>query len=179
MEYIVLGILLYKSMTIYDLNIAFKKGLFLIYSASYGSLQNAVKKLLRNEYISFTEKVSNGRNKKIYSITPSGKEYFFEWMHSETEENKLEINVLSKIYFLGFIENRNEKLEIVDDMISKTEKVCGELSRYYDSLKLMKQREENKELAKYSIKTLDYGIMSHKAAIEWLYELKDEIENGL
>lgn len=88
-------------------------------------------------------------------------------MLSETDENKLEINVLSKIYFLGFIKTKNEKLKIIDDMICKTERVCGELSGYYDSLRSLKQREEDKELVKYSIKTLDYGIMSHKAGLEW------------
>ncbi len=88
-------------------------------------------------------------------------------MLSEPDENKLEINILSKIYFLGYIENRNEKLEIIDDMISKVERIWGELSGYYGSLILMKQREEDKELVKYSIKTLDYGIMSHKAGLEW------------
>lgn len=89
-------------------------------------------------------------------------------MLSETDENKLEINVLSKIYFLGFIKTKNEKLKIIDDMICKTKRMCGELSGYYDSLRSLKQREEDKELAKYSIKTLDYGIMSHKAGLEWL-----------
>ena len=71
MEFIILGILLFKDMTIYEINTSFKKGLFLIYSASYGSLQNAVKKLLKKEFITFRETVENGRNKKIYSIAPS------------------------------------------------------------------------------------------------------------
>ena len=77
MEYIILGLLLFKEMTIYEMNSSFKKGLSLIYSASYGSLQNATKKLIKTEWIHFTQTIENGRNKKIYSISDQGKAAFY------------------------------------------------------------------------------------------------------
>jgi len=80
MDFIVLGILLYKPLTIYEINSFFENGLFLIYAASYGSLQNAIKKLLKNDWIEFEEVVENGRNKKIYSLKKKGTQAFFTWM---------------------------------------------------------------------------------------------------
>ena len=175
MEYIVLGILLYKDMTIYELNTAFKKGLFLIYSASYGSLQNAVKKLLKKDYIFFRETVENGRNKKIYQINAIGEKCFYDWMYAEITENKLETTILSKIYFLGFIKEKEDKLKIIDDMIQKTEEVRDGLSAYYKQITALELSDKEREIGKYQIKTLDYGVMSHEVAVEWLYKLRDEI----
>ncbi len=173
MEFIILGILLFKDMTIYEINTSFKKGLFLIYSASYGSLQNAVKKLLKKEFITFRETVENGRNKKIYSIGPSGEQYFYDWMYDEVDVKKLETNILSKIYFLGFIKEKNDRLKIIDDMIQKTEKVRDELAGYSQMLNTLELNAYEKESAFYQFKTLDYGVMSHDAALEWLKKLRE------
>ncbi len=56
-----------------------------MYSSSMGSIQAAVKKLLNYEYISYEEAVENGKYKRVYSITHSGKLYFFEWINSHLE----------------------------------------------------------------------------------------------
>ncbi|NTV78545.1 MAG: hypothetical protein HGA25_05235, partial [Clostridiales bacterium] len=42
----------------------------------------ALKNLLSKGMISFEEKVENGRNKKVYSITDVGRQAFYQWMKS-------------------------------------------------------------------------------------------------
>ncbi len=49
MENVVLGLLIIQSLTLYDLNRAFKQGISLFYSASFGSLQIAVKNCLTRD----------------------------------------------------------------------------------------------------------------------------------
>ena len=41
MENVILGLLIIQSLTLYELNRAFKQGISMFYSASYGSLQVA------------------------------------------------------------------------------------------------------------------------------------------
>jgi len=46
MENVILGLLMIQSLTLYELNQSFKQGISMFYSASFGSLQAAVKSLL-------------------------------------------------------------------------------------------------------------------------------------
>lgn len=64
MENIILGLLLLQSRTIYQLRKRINDGLNLFYSCSMGSIQAAIKKLLRNGYISISEKIEKGKLKK-------------------------------------------------------------------------------------------------------------------
>ncbi|WP_430884251.1 helix-turn-helix transcriptional regulator [Fusibacter sp. JL216-2] len=175
MEHIILGLLIYKSLTIYEINSAFKESLSLIYSASYGSIQNAIKKLLKNDMITFVEEVDKGRKKKIYSIEPAGKDAFFQWMQDEISESKLETNMLIKIYFLGFIDSKQARLSIVKDILGKVSEAAQEISSLKESLD-ESLSEEDKIFAKYPLKTLDYGVMSHEAAKNWVNEIYETIK---
>ena len=78
MDTIILGLLIMKDRTIYEIRERINKGLNMMYSSSMGSIQAAIKKLLENNYIEFEEIVDNGKYKKVYSITTSGKEYFMQ-----------------------------------------------------------------------------------------------------
>ena len=171
MEWVVLGLLILKSMTIYELNSAFSKGLSLIYSASYGNLQYAVKKILKEDLISFVETVENGRNKKIYSINQSGKKAFFQWMHAEIDINKLETILLTKIFFLGLIEKTADRISIIEEMLKKTEAVERNLMEMDNAYSKLTFAEEEKDIAFYQLKTLDYGITAHTSVKNWLKEL--------
>jgi len=178
MEFIILGLLIYKNMTIYEINSAFKDSLSLIYSASYGSIQNAIKKLLKNEMITFTESVENGRNKKTYSLCPSGKEAFINWMQEEIKENKLETNMLIKVYFLGFIESDEDKLSILEDILEKTSAATKKIKTLECSINDSLSDSE-KEFAKYSLMTLDYGVIAHEAGLNWVHKVYNEVKKGL
>lgn len=86
MENMILGLLLLCGRTIYELRERIDKGLNLMYSSSMGSIQAAVKKLLRCGYITYEEAVENGKYKKIYRITESGKQHFLAWVNTPIEE---------------------------------------------------------------------------------------------
>ena len=67
-----------------------------------GSIQAAVKKLLNCGYISYEEIIDNGKYKKIYCITESGKLHFYEWINAPIEEQNPKNTELEKDYFMGF-----------------------------------------------------------------------------
>lgn len=166
-EYAVLGLLLIKAMTIYELNRAFKQGMSLFYSASYGSLQTAVKKLLEKGYAAYTESVENGRHKKIFSITEEGVKAFYDWMQEDIPMSKLEVTALSKLHFLGLVSDLNERKKVVDRIMTAIEAMISELEGYEKEIKAYQIPESYQTIFFYQAKTLDYGIMAHKAALEW------------
>ena len=95
----------------------------MFHSASYGSLQIAIKNLLTKEMVVSKEKVDRGRNKKVYTITQRGKEAFFAWTLAGDSVNKLEVTALSKVYFLGLIQETEQRKAILRDIIQKIELV--------------------------------------------------------
>jgi len=179
MDYIILGLLLHKSLTIYEINAFFEKGLFLIYAASYGSIQNALKKLLKKDLIEFEEVVESGRNKKIYSLKETGRKAFFTWMLSEINTNKLETCMLSKIFFLGYVESLQDRLSILNDMMDKVEGDYNSLNEIESSIETDAIPESYRELVLYQMKTLEYGKLTHQTALKWLRSMKDDIQTRL
>ncbi|HJB95049.1 MAG TPA: PadR family transcriptional regulator, partial [Candidatus Mediterraneibacter intestinigallinarum] len=118
MDNIILGLLLLNSRTIYQLRERIDKGLNMMYSSSMGSIQAAIKKLLNCGYIQYEEAVENGKYKKIYSITDSGKQNFIEWVSTPMEIQSSKNPELAKLYFMGF--STKEKREVgLQEYISK------------------------------------------------------------
>lgn len=174
MEHIVLGMLILQSMTIYDLNKSFNMGLSMIYAASYGNLQYAVKKLLTKKMISFEQRVENGRNKKIYHIQEKGIKEFFRWMMEDIDPKNIETLMLAKIYFLGLVED-DDKYKIIDNILIAVEEYASglfEIKKFTDDLDLTPKE---MEVVKYQMKTLDYGIGTYEFAVSWLKKIRNEL----
>ncbi len=74
MDHIILALLYLNPRTIYEIRAKFEGNLGLMYSSSMGSIQAAIRKLLKNGYITYTEVVENGKYKKRYQITEGGRE---------------------------------------------------------------------------------------------------------
>lgn len=178
MENVVLGLLIIQSLTLYEMNRAFKQGISMFYSASYGSLQVAIKNLLGKQLIVFDEKVEKGRNKKVYRITEQGKEAFYQWMLVEIPVNKLEVTALSKVYFLGLIQNAEHKKQIVLEILSKIHLVQGELTKMNEAISRLDIPDSHRDILTFQLKTLDYGIGAHSFAGEWFLDLLKNLEDS-
>ncbi|WFD11935.1 PadR family transcriptional regulator [Tepidibacter hydrothermalis] len=176
MEYVILGMLMIKPLTIYEMNSAFKSSISLFYSASYGSIQSAVKKLVKNNLVEFEEKVEKGRNKKVYYVLKEGKEAFFKWMFEEIPLNKLEVTALSKLHFLGLVIQDEGKKQILKNIISQIELGEKELLNLNKELEQIEVDQAYSEILKYQLKTVDYGIGSHSFSKQWFKEILEELE---
>jgi DNA-binding PadR family transcriptional regulator len=175
MEYVVLGMLIIQSMTIYEMNKGFGMGLSMIYAASYGNLQYAVKKLLAKKMITFEERVENGRNKKIYHINEKGVEEFFRWMMDDIDLRNIETLMLAKVYFLGLVKDDNDKRMIIDKILKAGDEYSEGLYEIQRSIDNIDLTPEDWKIARYSISTLDYAIGTYEFAITWLKKLRSEI----
>lgn len=171
MEYVVLGFLFFRPMTVYDLNKAFEQGVSLFYSASLGSLQISLKKLLNEGFIDFTERVENGRRKKYYHLNDSGSTAFFQWFHSDIPSSKLEVGILSRVFFLGHLEPLEVRQAFLKTTIHRVETDLEPLKALKASLQQMSIPPEAQVTFKYQVSTLDYGIMTHEGALVWLKDL--------
>ena len=177
MDNIILGLLLMCNRTIYQLRERIDKGINLMYSSSMGSIQAAVRKLLNCGFISYEEIVDNGKYKKVYCITESGRQHFFEWINAPIEEQSPKSPELAKVYFMGFSDKKNREISIQQHLIFLNEKY-NVLSAICEEAENIKISEENKDILNYQFVSALYGKELIKFNIDWFESLLRKMRNG-
>lgn len=174
MEYIILGLLSLADRTIYQLRERIDKGLNLMYSSSMGSIQAAVKKLLRGGYIRYEESVEKGKYKKTYTITESGRQYFAEWVNRPMEMQNVKNPELAKIYFMGFSdkEKRAALIKTYLENLKEQYQILCTICKEADSVEVP---EEKRGILFYQLAAARYGRDFMKFNIDWYEKLLDEI----
>ncbi len=166
MGYVILGLLLLRPMSLYDLIKAFEAGVSLFYSASSGSIKRALDGLVEQGRVEVAAVQPGGRGRKTHRVTEAGRRHFREWMGAELTGGDLETAALSRLYFLGLLDPP-ERGAVLDHIRSR---VAGDLARL-EALQLEVERypvpDELRDVAAYQLATLRYGLASHRFALEW------------
>jgi len=168
MEYAVLGLLLREQLTIYQIRIIFAESFSLIYGDSYGSLQSALKRLLNQGFIRFEAVKEGGRNKKVYHITAAGRTRFVAWMGEEIPLSKLETATLTRLFFLGELEQA-DRLQVLAN-------IQGTLAGYLERLHGIKEANAphyalNIPWVTYRLAMLDYAIFEIGNSLQFFSKL--------
>ncbi len=166
MAHVILGLLLLRPMSFYDLIRAFEAGVSLFYSASSGSIKRALDLLLTRGHVEVEALQQSARGRKVYRVTDGGQSAFRAWMLSELTESDAETASLSRLFFLGLLD-ASERGAVLAHIESR---IAGELARL-EALKVTVDRSEVPpelaDVATYQKATLAYGIESHRFALDW------------
>ena len=176
MEYVILGLLIIQPSTLYSLNKSFEQGISLFFSPSLGSINSAIKRLTVKNLVQQLEIVENGRAKKILTITELGQQAFINWMHEPLDTKNLEVSFMSRLYFLGLIEDQTQKKALVEGMyqsVVASKETLDETSIVLENLDIPQSYQD---IFHYQKKVLQYGIDTHGYAIEWIKKLIKELE---
>lgn len=175
MEFVILGLLALRAMTVYEINKALERGVSLFYSASFGSINAAIGRLLEKGLISGLEKVENGRNKKIFHLTPSGREAFHDWLNSDIEAEKVKDPGLTRLYFMG-LSPAQERIHVLEAHLEK-------LRRRLDLLSIIHQQSADieappglEDVRRFQMFTLDYGCAFYAFNITWYQNLLETLK---
>lgn len=205
MEFIILGLLLFKPMTVYEIRMYIQRNLTTICSDSLGSIQIAIKKLLNKGFIVTNEYVERGLTKKRHSITNLGVNHYKEWVGSPINIAKMTNMEESKFYFLGTaskekrisclksyitsLKDQQSKLNAIKEFTKASEEIAirtnldriSSETQISDNLAVVSEEKDLKAIFRntyaYQIYLLEYGLNRTKADIAF-YEkiLKLEME---
>ena len=142
MEKIILSILLFRPMTVYEIRLYVQRNLNTICSDSLGSIQIAIKKLLKKGYIVTNEYKEKGLTKKRNSITKEGVVYYKDWIGSPINIAKMTNMEESKLYFLGIAPKEKR--------ISFLKKYISDLKEQHSALETIKNVSEERKDANVS-----------------------------
>ncbi|MCL2013234.1 MAG: PadR family transcriptional regulator [Cystobacterineae bacterium] len=206
MDKIILGLLMLKRLTVYEIRNIIRQNFKDICSDSLGSIQAAIKKLLAAQMLTCSEYVEKSVNKKQYSITDRGRGAFSEWIQSPALLAGGKNMELGKLLFMGLVP-AEKCLLLVDEMIASLEKKLSFLLEVQAVAKVegkankerviaylredseydtgIQQATQNADLGEninrigyFQFATLQYGIASLTFHIQWLQTLKEKMGPG-
>ncbi len=124
---ILLGFLMHKSMTGYDLKKAFSISFSFFSGLSYGSIYPALRKMEKLGLISKKMEIQDGApNRKVYFITEAGKEVFLKSLRSPLVFEQPKSAFLMKLFFFAHL-SPEERKRIALDYLNAIENIHRQL----------------------------------------------------
>ena len=205
MDKVLLGMLMLKRLTIYEIRNIIKQNFQAMCSDSLGSIQATIKKLMASNMITCEEFVEKSVNKKVYSITEYGRKTLVNWLKIPIDMGKSKNMELSKLLFMGMVpvgerqaiikavilnlNNELENLEKIQIAISNTDENIRKFllnlesdSEYLhglqDATMNLDAKENVKGIASFENMTLQFSIDTTKFYITSFESLWDKMEKG-
>lgn len=207
MDKIILGLLMLKRLTVYELRNLIRGNFQSICSDSLGSIQAAIKKLLTLQMVTCSEYVEKGVNKKRYSITDTGRKALIDWLQTPADMSASKNMDIGKLLFMGLVPT-DKRLPLIDAIILNLEAELSGLNGVWEAIQSAEAREEMsrtiehlrndneycegiqkatqsldiaesaKGIGTFEIMTLRYGIDTINFNIEWFRALREKIANS-
>jgi PadR family transcriptional regulator AphA len=174
-EFVILGLLALRAMTVYEINKALERGISLFYRASFGSINAAIDRLLERAWISGEEKVENGRNKKIFHLTPAGRGAFQDWLSADIEAEKVKDPGLTRLYFLG-LAPCDERIRVLEAHIEKLRRTLDALDSIHQQSVDTDSPPGLEDVRRFQMFTLDYGRAFYTFNIAWYQNLLETLK---
>ena len=171
MQFLILGILLGGPLSLYDVHKHFTGGISLFYSASFGSIQRALRQLENEGWADVADADDTRRRKKLYLITDAGRAAWRDWMLAPVTGSDAEPTILAKVYLLGHLPKR-ERVACLDTVRVRLTGDLAVLRSLADVVDSAQIPDDAAERHRYRRATLDYGIRSHSLALGWLDDLR-------
>jgi DNA-binding PadR family transcriptional regulator len=177
LDNIILGLLLFKKLSVYDLKKALDEYVCFFYSSSYGNIIPTLRKLEKSKAVTVNETVVNGRNRKEYTITAEGRKKFKLWLSKEISIGKTQNEALLRLFFLTELPAK-ERIKLLQDYSKKLKENIVELKAIESETKKMQIPVEYKEPFNYRVITLDFGIKYYEFELSWYNNIIKKIKNN-
>ncbi|SNS17984.1 transcriptional regulator, PadR family [Anaerovirgula multivorans] len=167
-KFAILGFLMYKELTGYDIKQFMIQSTSNFMNASFGSIYPALDKLEKDGLISSTKVVEKGKYKKVYEINERGREVFISWLEEPIDFMKSYEDILAKIFFYGNLP-KEKASELIEQLIVDINQKIENLEKLESVVKC--------KTGYYEISTLYFGIDHLKFMADWygkfLYDLNN------
>lgn len=173
MQQVILGLLiLHGPLSLYAVQRHFQQGVSLFYSASFGSIQRALRQLADAGLATVSVAPGDARGSKPYTITDAGRTAWQEWMAAPIAGADIETIALAKTFFLGLVDDPSARAAAIDTILARVGTDLATLEEVERQLDAAEVPAELAEIARYQRATLEYGVRSHRLALEWAEGLR-------
>jgi DNA-binding PadR family transcriptional regulator len=163
---ILLGFLMYTSMTGYELKKFFEISFSFFSGLSYGSIYPTLRKMEREGLITMALQVQDGSpNRKVYTITDAGRAAFIEGLKVPVHFERQKHPILTRLFFFSFLPNEDRQ-RIMENYLQSVERMQHEVEALRPEIPAHADR--------YQRLCLELGIRFLRdlaANITWLMEI--------
>lgn len=178
LKHAILGFLSFKHLSGYDLKKAFDKSVRHFWPANQSQIYRTLAEL---EEQGFIEKEIIPRDDrldmKVYGITAAGNAELHCWLSTPLPSQDYREPFLIQVYFAGKLTNTE-----IDTVLLHEIRAMEERLAIYESIyKINRERMKNVDDPRasfLSVLTLEYGILSNQAALEWLKSVAERVGSG-
>ncbi len=172
LQFVILGFLMSHDMSGYDIKKKMSLSTVNFVDASFGSIYPALKRLKQKGHITYEEIVENGKNKKIYSVTPEGKNEFLNWIEIPINPQLTKFDQMVKIFFYNHIA-KEKAIYLIEKYICDLRSLKDKLEGTKD---IVSQKADYFEMSVFKVGNGYYDFL-----IKWyekfLAELKEKNDN--
>lgn len=161
-------------MTGYQLKKIIEKSTGHFFKMSFGSIYPSLHRLNTQGFLEMQETTENGKTKKVYSITPAGKEKFIEWLRIPPEVSLIEEEFLAK---LNFFENLTPK-EIrhsIHSYLEKLSELKWKLAEIEEFILNYERQYPSSDLC-FKKATVKFGLQYYDLVRDWFYDILKELD---
>jgi DNA-binding PadR family transcriptional regulator len=158
---IILGFLLDKEMTGYDIKQKINVSTANFYDASFGSIYPALKRLEAQKLIVSKKSIKKGKFKNIYHILNLGRQTFLDWVKEPLVLHQSRNEYLLKIFFYRHLSK--------DEVVSRITQFIKLLSEYKANLLKIEPLVAS-QADFFQMSTLRYGVDNYQFLIDWFQQ---------
>lgn len=166
-SYVILAMLVRAPLTGYEL----KRFLNLFWEAHHSQIYPTLKELRKQELIEIID-IPDGK-RKIYDITPAGKELVKEWVFTKSHAPSQKDEFLAKVFTISALDRDTAKFLIMERKQYFNEQL-NEYSEVLDSLDDLNEVEQHKNFGRELI--LERKIRLCKEELSWCDWTEEKIE---
>jgi DNA-binding PadR family transcriptional regulator len=163
-DFAVLGFLLIKPMTGYELKAKMELTIGHFNRPSYGGIYPSLNKLARGGYVSMAQSVGGGKIRKTYRPLSPGKKAFQIWLKTPPEITRGPGPLLTRIFFLGLGGRENAR--------AFSREVRGAALERMEWLKRVKAEFKDKA-DPYQAATWEFGIEYYRFLQKWFAQWEE------
>lgn len=173
LDCVILGLLSHEELTGYEIKKRMDTALKYFWGASYGSIYPTLNGLVERGFADRREAGENRRNKLIYTITETGRDYLRDWLKNPVEKDELRYETLLKLFF-GKEQGPEQTLAHIRAF---REKILRELPYLLGAKQVLQEHLDEDETHRYYLLTVEFGIRTYRAYLEWCEMAEDMLRS--
>ncbi len=175
-EFILLGLLTHEDQSGYDLKQAIDRMISQFWEVGYGQLYPTLHSLEEEGFVSVrSEPSEKGPERKVYSITPAGRQKLTDWLRQPAQKEYVKYEILLKVFFGGQLAPA-ETLARISEFEQRSNQNLHLLKQYEQNLQQV--MEQNKDHL-YFYLTVLFGKHIYQAYTAWAEEASALLQKSL
>ena len=159
---VILGMLMKRSLSGYEIKQLFEDLFSYFYSSSYGTIYPMLHRMEKEELLTKENVLQDGKpNKNVFTITEKGRSQFDSYLHSPLESDSIKSDFLMRLYFGQFV-GYDKVIAWLKQSQQQTQKLLDQLTEKYSLYK--------DKMPPTQVICIQIGIREYTAKLEVIVE---------